>query len=103
MPLKGFHKGSPTLQVLARTASLNSLDAFVLDVKSTVYVWCGKGCAGDEREFAKEVSALVNPRGRDYKLLVEGKEPQEFWDVLGGKGTYASTKTAKVRTSVLYM
>ena len=81
-------------QVIPRTASLNSADAFVLDVRSTVYIWCGKGCSGDEREFAKEMAKKVNPR--DYQILTEGSEPQQFWNVLGGKGPYASAKLIKV-------
>jgi len=48
-------------QVPCRAASLNSNDVFVLFTKSKVYIWCGKGSTGDEREMAKLV-AQHSPR-----------------------------------------
>ena len=44
-----------------RAASLNSNDVFVLFTKSSVYIWCGKGSTGDEREMAKLI-AKHSPR-----------------------------------------
>ncbi|KAF6030460.1 qua [Bugula neritina] len=49
------------VQVPCRAASLNSNDVFVLFTKSKVYIWCGKGSTGDEREMAKLV-AQHSPR-----------------------------------------
>ncbi len=50
-------------------------------------MWSGKGCTGDEREFAKAISKTVSPR--EYDILVEGSEPEAFWSALGGKQPYA--------------
>jgi hypothetical protein len=36
---------------------------------SVVYIWCGKGCTGDEREMAKKVSADGKA---DSQIMAEG-------------------------------
>ncbi|WAR10094.1 AVIL-like protein [Mya arenaria] len=49
------------IQVPMEAASLNSNDTFVVFLKTAVYIWCGKGSTGDEREAAKLV-AKRSPR-----------------------------------------
>ena len=72
-------------------ASLNSNDVFVLCTKKEGYLWYGKGCSGDERELAKEVAHHIAPHfANDFFVTMEGKEPEAFWEGLGGKGEYAS-------------
>jgi len=72
-------------------ASLNSNDVFLLLTQSEGFLWYGKGCSGDERELAKELAGRVAPRfADDFEKVQECKEPQRFWDFLGGKGQYAS-------------
>ena len=71
--------------------SLNSNDVFVLVSSRKGYLWYGKGCSGDERELAKEVAGIVAPRFKDdFTIVMEGKEPEDFWGALGGKTDYAS-------------
>ncbi|KAM8966405.1 villin-like protein isoform 2-T2 [Pelodytes ibericus] len=77
-------------EVPARSSSLNSNDVFVLKSESMCYLWCGKGCSGDEREMAKTVANVISKR--DKQTVLEGQEPAEFWVALGGKGPYASDK-----------
>ena len=44
-------------QVPLKASSLNSNDVFILMSPTVVYIWCGKGSTGDEREMAKKVAA----------------------------------------------
>ncbi|KAF6116938.1 villin 1 [Phyllostomus discolor] len=77
-------------EVPAKASSLNSNDVFVLKTPSCCYLWCGKGCSGDEREMAKMVSDVISRTER--QVVVEGQEPANFWMALGGKAPYANTK-----------
>jgi hypothetical protein len=52
-----------------KASSLNSNDVFILFSPSVVYIWCGKGCTGDEREMAKKVSADGKA---DSQIMAEG-------------------------------
>ncbi|CAM4597710.1 villin-like protein isoform X1 [Lepidochelys kempii] len=79
-----------TIEVPARASSLNSNDVFLLTTSQVCYLWCGKGCSGDEREMAKIVANIVSKR--DKQTVLEGQEPVEFWAALGGKAPYASDK-----------
>uniref|UniRef100_A0A8B9VAF5 Gelsolin-like domain-containing protein n=1 Tax=Anas zonorhyncha TaxID=75864 RepID=A0A8B9VAF5_9AVES len=74
-------------EVPARASSLNSNDVFLLATNQVCYLWCGKGCSGDEREMAKMVADIVSRR--DKHTILEGQEPAEFWEALGGKAPYA--------------
>ncbi|XP_067287931.1 advillin [Pseudorasbora parva] len=82
---------SKAIEVPALAASLNSNDVFLLKSQSGVFLWYGKGSSGDERAMAKEVSAFIG-RGSSEEIMAEGQEPNEFWDILGGKGPYASDR-----------
>lgn len=89
-------KGSSPLNVRAvqceeKASYLNSGDVFVLECPAAVYLWCGSGCTGDEREFAKAM--VKNITTRDYTMIAETKEPAQFWEALGGKAAYANAKT----------
>ncbi|XP_063285337.1 villin-1 [Pelobates fuscus] len=75
-------------EVPVRASALNSNDVFVLKTKGTCYLWCGKGCNGDERVMAKSVADIIS---KGEKVVVaEGQEPAEFWLALGGKSQYAT-------------
>jgi len=56
-------------------------------------LWCGGGSSGDEREYAKAISKRIS--NKEYALILEGKEPAEFWDALGGKTEYATIKESE--------
>ena len=75
----------------ACAASLNSNDVFLLLTQNEGFLWYGKGCSGDERELAKILAGRVAPRfADDFEKVQECKEPERFWNFLGGKGQYAS-------------
>ncbi|XP_018408090.1 PREDICTED: villin-1 [Nanorana parkeri] len=83
-------------EVQVRASSLNSNDVFVLKTKGACYIWCGKGCSGDERAMAKTVADLIS---RGEKVVVaEGQEPSEFWLALGGKSQYANNRRLQEET-----
>uniref|UniRef100_A0A8D0G2V4 Villin like n=1 Tax=Sphenodon punctatus TaxID=8508 RepID=A0A8D0G2V4_SPHPU len=84
-----------TIEVPARASSLNSNDVFLLKTNQVCYLWCGKGCSGDEREMAKNVGNIISKR--DKQTILEGQEPSEFWVALGGKAPYASDKRFQER------
>jgi len=81
------------IQVPEKASSLNSGDVFALECPANFYLWMGKGCTGDEREFAKQIAKTIDPRrGSNYETITEGQEPAEFWSALGGQTPYAEFK-----------
>ncbi|XP_060108858.1 advillin [Heteronotia binoei] len=78
------------VEVPASAASLNSNDVFLLKTQTEHYLWYGKGSSGDEREMAKQLSATFCDGIQE--TVAEGQEPAEFWELLGGKAPYASSK-----------
>ncbi|KFU89368.1 Villin-1, partial [Chaetura pelagica] len=82
-----------TDEMNTRTTEVPALakkDCCVRTTSQVCYLWCGKGCSGDEREMAKMVADIVSKR--DKHTILEGQEPAEFWEALGGKAPYASEK-----------
>ncbi|XP_072455274.1 villin-like protein isoform X2 [Notamacropus eugenii] len=86
-----------TTEVPARASSLNSSDVFLLATSQICYLWCGKGCSGDEREMARMVADIISQK--DKQTVVEGQEPPSFWEALGGRAPYASDKRLQEKTS----
>lgn len=81
------------IQVPSKAGSLNSGDMFILETGKSLFLWNGSGSSGDERELAKAISKHISKR--EYSLVVEGKEPAEFWEALGGKTEYAQIKESE--------
>ncbi|XP_054742717.1 villin-like protein quail isoform X1 [Anastrepha obliqua] len=54
--------------------SMSAKECYVVKT-SHVWVWCGQSSTGDAREMAKNVGSLLG----ECSLVVEGKEPKEFW------------------------
>lgn len=77
------------VEVALSAASLNSSDAFVLLAGGGATVWKGKGAEKAEQEAAAYVAKLLG--GGGVKDVAEGKEPAEFWSLLGGKKDYQSS------------
>jgi len=81
------HLNTKAIEVKVAAASLNSNDVFLLKSPKNVWMWCGKGCSGDEREMTKHLSTVISKR--EIETLSEGTEPALFWATLGGKAPYA--------------
>eukprot|EP00039_Didymoeca_costata_P018244 m.332725 g.332725 ORF g.332725 m.332725 type:complete len:884 (-) comp16996_c0_seq1:287-2938(-) len=74
------------VQVPERAASLNSGDCFILETPEQLYIWNGRGCSGDEREFAKRAAPRIHglaSKNRDPETVLEGNEPEGFWKAIG--------------------
>ena len=50
-----------------------------------------KGCSGDERQLAFNIMEVISP-GQNPIRVMEGHEPRGFWEALGGKTEYGSSK-----------
>ncbi|XP_076725207.1 villin-like protein isoform X2 [Callospermophilus lateralis] len=79
-----------TMEVSARASSLNSSEVFLLVTAGVCYLWFGKGCNGDQREMARTVVTVIS--GNDKETVLEGQEPPHFWEALGGRAPYPSSK-----------
>jgi len=90
--IKGTNEvNTHAIQTTATAASLNSGDCFALNTPDAVYTWLGKGANESERKCAGSIAKIV---GGPRKVISadEGKEPEEFWSALGGKGEYPTSK-----------
>ncbi|KAL5262308.1 hypothetical protein ACHWQZ_G007886 [Mnemiopsis leidyi] len=87
-----------TIEVFCKAESLNSNDSFVYLGQYKTYIWYGKGCDAEEKYTAKMLSQKLDrqsligasPLSVNTIEMEEGNEPDEFWEVLGGKAEYAS-------------
>lgn len=96
-----------------KTESLNSGDVFVLVTPKTTFVWEGKVCYSNttiamtntnnahntkqgasalEKFDAGSIAFIVGGH-REVVTFDEGKETDEFWGFLGGKGEYAQIRS----------
>ncbi|XP_020770505.2 villin-like protein isoform X2 [Odocoileus virginianus] len=79
-----------TLEVPARASALNSNDVFLLVTANLCYLWFGKGCSGDQREMARALVTIISRE--DTEIVLEGQEPPDFWEALGGRAPYPSNR-----------
>lgn len=49
-----------------------------------------QGCSGDQREMARMVVTVISEKNKD--IVMEGQEPPQFWEALGGRAPYPSNK-----------
>eukprot|EP00730_Choanoeca_flexa_P008954 TRINITY_DN12561_c0_g5_i1.p1 TRINITY_DN12561_c0_g5~~TRINITY_DN12561_c0_g5_i1.p1 ORF type:complete len:835 (+),score=300.76 TRINITY_DN12561_c0_g5_i1:1495-3999(+) len=89
------------VQVEEEPQSLNSGDVFILESPKGNFLWFGKGCSGDEREFGKQIIKTVIGN-KSYEAVAEETEPAEFWAALGhdistGRPSYAALKESQVQ------
>ncbi|KAB0375541.1 hypothetical protein FD755_012184 [Muntiacus reevesi] len=69
--------------------SLNSNDVFVLKLQqNNGYIWVGKGATQEEEKGAEYVASVLKCK---TATIQEGKEPEEFWNSLGGKKDYQTS------------
>jgi hypothetical protein len=82
------------VQVEAVATSLNSGDVFLLKAPETVYVWFGKGSNADEHTAGKKLANTLKTATlfKTVTEVEEGHEPHKFWELLGGKDEYPTTK-----------
>ena len=78
------------VQVREEASALNSGDCFLLLSPLGCYLWIGDSASQEETDTARAVAPLVMPT--KVEEVNEGFEPSEFWQALGGKAKYASSK-----------
>uniref|UniRef100_A0A4W4G3A5 Scinderin n=1 Tax=Electrophorus electricus TaxID=8005 RepID=A0A4W4G3A5_ELEEL len=77
-------------EVDAKASSLNSNDAYLLTVpEGQGYMWEGKGASEEELRGARYMSELLQCKTQH---IMEGQEPELFWDTLGGKTEYQTSE-----------
>ncbi|EFA79149.1 villin [Heterostelium album PN500] len=87
-------------QVELSYLSLNSGDVFILDCgkeMNLLYQWNGSEANRIEKGKGMDISKSIKDKERvgcRVLLIDEGKEPDEFWKVLGGKGPIADASSA---------
>ncbi|CAI5734286.1 unnamed protein product [Peronospora destructor] len=86
-------KNALAAQVDEKASSLTSSDCYVLVTPSMVYEWQGAGSSSAEREIASKIASTLK-ESRETDVVEEGNETEEFWDFLGGKGEYATSKSS---------
>ncbi|XP_072295610.1 scinderin like a [Eucyclogobius newberryi] len=83
-------KATRAVEVEPTASSLNTNDAFVLKTPNAAYLWKGVGATEEEMEAAKYMDSLL---GGDATEVMEKEEPDDFWEALGGKAEYQTSKT----------
>nr|AAB61682.1 ADSEVERIN [Mus musculus] len=75
--------------------SLNSNDTFVLKLpRNNGFIWIGKGASQEEEKGAEYVADVLKCKA---SRIQEGKEPEEFWNSLGGRGDYQTSPLLETR------
>lgn len=77
-------------------ASLNSNDAFLLKLPGgRGFLWMGKGASKEEERGAEYMSQELRTTPT---RLMEGSEPGEFWEALGGRTEYQTSANLESET-----
>lgn len=97
-----FGAGARAIEQNERNSKyLNSGDSFFVAMPglTTAYLWNGVGSSEDEAAMgAKLFDNFSKPF--DAKLTFkEGEEPEEFWEAMGGKGEYSTSKELMINPS----
>ncbi|EPS70629.1 hypothetical protein M569_04129, partial [Genlisea aurea] len=82
------------IQVEPVASSLNSSYCYILHGGPSAFIWCGSITNSEAQELAERQLDLIKPNVQP-KLLKEGAEYDQFWELLGGKSEYPSQKIAR--------
>ncbi|XP_044295863.1 gelsolin isoform X1 [Varanus komodoensis] len=80
------------VEVDPEAKELNSNDVFVLKTPSTAYLWVGQGASDSEKSGAQELLKVLGARATQ---VAEGREPDGFWEALGGRAAYRTSPRLK--------
>uniref|UniRef100_A0A0D9W924 HP domain-containing protein n=1 Tax=Leersia perrieri TaxID=77586 RepID=A0A0D9W924_9ORYZ len=86
------------IQVDAVSSSLNSSYCYILHDGSTVFTWTGNLTTSLDNDLVERQLDVIKPDlpSRSQK---EGKETDQFWELLGGKSKYSNQKIGKEHES----
>nr|XP_026691596.1 villin-1-like isoform X2 [Ciona intestinalis] len=77
------------IQVRCSSSSLNCNYPYICTTPNTVFLWCGKGCIGDQRDMG-HIMANNMLGNKPLWVLEEGNEVDEFFAALGGRKEYSN-------------
>ncbi|XP_060174615.1 villin-2-like [Lycium barbarum] len=81
------------VQVDVAASSLNTYECLLLQSSSSVFIWHGKQSTQEQQQLAAKVVEFLKP-GVTVKHTKEGTESSNFWNGLGEKKDYTSSKLA---------
>ncbi|CAL1584145.1 unnamed protein product [Knipowitschia caucasica] len=77
-------------------ANLNSNDAFLLKLpQGRGFLWMGKGASEEEQRGAEYMSRELQTTAT---LIMEAREPVDFWEALGGRADYQTSANLETET-----
>uniref|UniRef100_A0A8C5DSK6 Gelsolin-like n=1 Tax=Gouania willdenowi TaxID=441366 RepID=A0A8C5DSK6_GOUWI len=80
------------VEVEPTATCLNTNDVFVLKTPESLFLWKGKGSNEEELEAAEYVANML---GGSLTDVEENQEPDEFWEALGGKKPYQTSRALR--------
>ncbi|KAM4604871.1 scinderin like b [Polymixia lowei] len=83
-------RATRAVEVEPTASCLNTNDVFVFKAPDAMFVWRGTGASDEEMGAVKHVVAVL---GGSVTNVAEGKEPAGFWQALGGKKDYQTSKS----------
>ncbi|ETE66883.1 Gelsolin [Ophiophagus hannah] len=83
---------SPAPTRLFQVRSSTSGATRAVETPTTAYVWVGQGASNTEKSGAQE---LLNVLGVRATQVAEGREPESFWEALGGRAAYRTSPRLK--------
>ncbi|XP_032905039.1 gelsolin isoform X1 [Amblyraja radiata] len=85
------------VEVDTTASNLNANDVFVLKTPDSSYLWVGQGASDPERQGAQQLLDILGVGATD---VGEGSEPDDFWNILGGKAEYRTSPRLKNKMDV---
>ncbi|KAJ0701224.1 putative villin headpiece, villin/Gelsolin, ADF-H/Gelsolin-like domain superfamily [Helianthus annuus] len=80
-----------SIQVEPVASSLNSSYCYILHKDSEVFTWNGSQTTTDDHDLVERQLDFIKP-DLQTRVLKEGVELDQFWEILGGKTKYAAKK-----------
>ncbi|KAK1417102.1 hypothetical protein QVD17_26224 [Tagetes erecta] len=80
-----------SIQVEPVASSLNSSYCYILHQDSIVFNWYGSQTTTDDHDLTERQLDLIKP-DLQTRVLKEGVESDQFWEILGGQTKYAAKK-----------
>ncbi|XP_076910667.1 villin-5-like [Bidens hawaiensis] len=80
-----------SIQVEPVASSLNSSYCYVLHQDANVFTWYGSQTTTEDHDLCERQLDVIKPE-MQTRVLKEGIETDQFWEILGGKTKYAAKK-----------
>ncbi|XP_063391915.1 gelsolin, cytoplasmic-like isoform X1 [Cydia fagiglandana] len=81
-------------QVPEVTASLQPEDVFLLETPNKIYVWHGQTSSDVEQQEAAQFVERILGADKEFEVITQGNEPDDFWSYLTGDASQVSSTEA---------